>query len=87
MKLADFSLREQEDNSKYMMDICLLTSLLNKTKIDDFVIPPVQQSITMHMCIWMHPYNIMAALLHQAFGSHLEFWVTPGQQIVVKCLL
>ena len=28
------------------------------------------------MCIWMRPYNITAPHLHQAFGSHLEFWVT-----------
>ena len=37
------------------------------------------------MCLWMLHYNIMATLLHQAFGSHLEFWVTPGQQMMVKC--
>ncbi len=36
------------------------------------------------MCIWMCPYNIMAALVDQAFGSHLEFWVTPGHQMMVK---
>ena len=34
----------------------------------------------------MGPYNIMAPLVDQAFGwSHLEFWVTPGQQKMVKC--
>jgi hypothetical protein len=33
MKLADFSLHEREDKSKYMMVVCLL----NKTKKDDFV--------------------------------------------------
>ncbi len=37
------------------------------------------------MCIWMRPYNIKAALLHQAFGSHLECWVTPRQQMMVNC--
>ncbi len=37
------------------------------------------------ICILMHPYNITAALLHQAFGSYLEFWVTPGQQMMVVC--
>jgi len=42
-KLADFSLRKQEDKSKYMMVVCLL----NKTKKDNFVTPPAQQSITM----------------------------------------
>ena len=42
MKLADFSLREREDKAKYMMVI----RLLNKTKKDDFVTPPAQQSIT-----------------------------------------
>jgi hypothetical protein len=42
MKLADFSLREQEDKAKYMMVIWLL----NKTKKDDFVTPPAQLSIT-----------------------------------------
>jgi len=42
MKLAYFSLREQEDKSKYMMVVCLL----NKTKKDDFATPPTQQSIT-----------------------------------------
>jgi hypothetical protein len=39
MKLANFSLLEQEDKSKYMMDVCLL----NKTKKDDFATHPVQQ--------------------------------------------
>jgi hypothetical protein len=33
----------------------------------------------------MRPYNIMAALIDQGLGSHLEIWVTPGQQIMVKC--
>ncbi len=42
MKLANFSLREQEDKSKYMMDV----RLMNKTKNDDFATPPAQQSIT-----------------------------------------
>ena len=42
MKLADFSLREQEDKAKYMM----VLRLLNKTKKDDFVTPPAQLSIT-----------------------------------------
>jgi hypothetical protein len=37
------------------------------------------------MWIWMFPYNITAALIDQALGSHLEIWVTPGQQIMVKC--
>jgi hypothetical protein len=37
------------------------------------------------MCKWMFPYNITAALLHQAFGSHLEFWVTLGPQMMVMC--
>ena len=31
-----------------------------------------------HM-IWMGPYNITAPLVDQAFRSHREFWVTPGQ--------
>ena len=42
MKLANFSLQEQEDKSKYMM----VVRLLNKTKKDDFVTPPAKQSIT-----------------------------------------
>jgi hypothetical protein len=42
MKLANFSLQERDDKSKYMMVVCLL----NKTKKDDFVTPPAQQSIT-----------------------------------------
>jgi hypothetical protein len=37
------------------------------------------------MCIWMCPYNITAALIDQALGSHQEMWVTPGQQMMVKC--
>ncbi len=37
------------------------------------------------ICIWMCPYNITAALVDQAFGSYLEFWVTTGQQMMVKC--
>jgi hypothetical protein len=42
MKLANFSLREREDKAKSMM----LVWLQNKTKKDDFVTPPAQQSIT-----------------------------------------
>jgi hypothetical protein len=42
MKLANFSLWEQEDRSKYMMDV----GLLNKPKKDDFATTPAQQSIT-----------------------------------------
>jgi hypothetical protein len=42
MKLADFSLREQEDKAKYMM----VLRLLNKTKKDKFVTPPAHLSIT-----------------------------------------
>ena len=37
------------------------------------------------MCIWMCPYNIPAAPADQALGCHLEIWVTPGQQMMVKC--
>ena len=37
------------------------------------------------MCIWMCPYNITATLIDQALGSHLEIWVTSGQQMMVKC--
>jgi phage-related protein len=37
------------------------------------------------MWIWMCPYNNTAALIDQALGSHLEIWVTPGQQMMVKC--
>jgi hypothetical protein len=43
MKLADFSLREREDKAKYMM----VLRLLNKTKKDDFVMPPAHLSINM----------------------------------------
>jgi len=40
----------------------------------------------MWMCIWiMFPCHITAASVHQAFGICLEFWVTPRQQIMVKC--
>jgi len=42
MKLANFSLREQEDKAKYLM----VHQLLNKTKKDDFVTPPAHLSIT-----------------------------------------
>ena len=37
------------------------------------------------MCIWMCPYIITAALIDQSLGSHLEIWVLPGQQMMVKC--
>jgi hypothetical protein len=38
------------------------------------------------MCIWMRPYNIPAAPADKALGtSHLEIWVIPGQQMMVKC--
>ena len=37
------------------------------------------------MWIWMCPYIISATLVEQALGSHLEIWVTPGQQMMVKC--
>jgi hypothetical protein len=37
------------------------------------------------MWIWMRPYNITAALIDQTLGSHLEIWVTPGGQMMVKC--
>ena len=37
------------------------------------------------MCIWMCPYNITDPLVDRALGSHLEIWVTPGQQMMVKC--
>jgi hypothetical protein len=37
------------------------------------------------MWIWMCPYNITDTLIDQALGSHLEIWVTPGQQMLVKC--
>ena len=44
MKLANFNLREREDKAKNMIFVRLLN---NKTKKDDFVTPPAQQSITM----------------------------------------
>jgi len=47
MKLADFSLREREDKVKYMMVLWLL----NKTKKDDFVTPPVQLITTVSRSI------------------------------------
>jgi hypothetical protein len=37
------------------------------------------------MWIWMWPYIITAALFDKALGSHLEIWVIPGQQMMVKC--
>jgi hypothetical protein len=38
------------------------------------------------MCIWMHKNNIPATPADKALGtSHLEIWVTSGQQMVVKC--
>ncbi len=55
--------------------------------VDPIKIDPTSMSITykvfdnlhmLWMCIWMCPYKIRAALVDQAFGSHLEFWVTPG---------
>jgi hypothetical protein len=36
------------------------------------------------MRIWMCPYNIPAAFDDKALGSHLEIWVIPGQQMMVK---
>jgi hypothetical protein len=36
------------------------------------------------MRIWMCPYNITVTLVDQALGRHLEIWVTPGQQMMVK---
>jgi hypothetical protein len=42
MKLANFSLREREDKTKYMM----ILRLLNKTKKDEFVTPPAQSITT-----------------------------------------
>ena len=36
------------------------------------------------MWIWMCPYNITAPHVDQALGSHLEIWVFPGQQTMVK---
>ncbi len=39
----------------------------------------------MWMWIWMCPYNITAALIDKALGRFLEIWVTPGQQMMVKC--
>ena len=36
------------------------------------------------MCIWMCPNNIPSAPDDKALGSHLEIWVTPGQQMMVK---
>ena len=47
MKLADFSLREREDKVKYMMVLWLL----NKTKKDDFVTPPIQSITTVSRSI------------------------------------
>ena len=37
------------------------------------------------MWIWMRPNIITATLVDQALGIHLEIWVTPGQQMMVKC--
>ena len=39
------------------------------------------------MWIWMrhNTNNIPAAHADQALGCHLEIWVTPGQQMMVKC--
>ena len=42
-------------------------------------------SCSVLFCIWMHPYNIQAALADKALGIHLEIWVTPGQQMMMKC--
>ena len=39
----------------------------------------------MWIWIWMCPTNIPATLVDQALGSHLEIWVTPGQQMMAKC--
>ena len=47
MKLADFSLREREEKSKYMM----VLRLLNKTKKDDNVTPPAQLITTVSRSI------------------------------------
>ena len=77
--------------NKVVMDILpqLKLSLVDPNKID-----PTSMSNTytvfdnLHMQwmgIWMCPYHIMAALIDQVFGSHLKFWVTPGQQLMVKC--
>jgi hypothetical protein len=37
------------------------------------------------MCIWMRHNNIPEAPADKALGSYREFWVIPGQQMMVKC--
>jgi hypothetical protein len=63
--------------------------------VDPIKIDPISMSDTckvfdiLHMllmCIWMRPNNIPEAPADKALGtSHLEIWVTSGQQMMVKC--
>ena len=62
--------------------------------VDPFLILPTSMSNTynafdnlhmLRMCIWMCPYHIVAALQDHAFGSELEFQVTPRRWMMVKC--
>ena len=38
------------------------------------------------MCIWMSPYYSTAALVGQAFGSYLEFWLSPRPRAKPQCI-
>ena len=56
----------------------LLTSMPNTYK--------VFENLHMLWDVYMDELEqIMVALLDQAFGSHLDFWVTLGQQMMLKC--
>jgi hypothetical protein len=59
--------------------------------VDPIKIDPTSMSdtckvfVNLHMlwmCIWMRPYNITAALIDQALGSHLEIcvWLLLGNK-------
>jgi hypothetical protein len=62
--------------------------------VDPIKIDPTSMSDTfkvfdnLHMLwmrIWMCCNNILSAFVDKALGSHLEIWVIPGQQMMVKC--
>ena len=69
VKCSDWGCRPNQDDPTSMSDTCKVLDNLHM----------------LWMWIWMHPYNITAGLIDQALGSHLEIWVTSGQQMMVKC--
>ena len=75
MKLADFSLREQEDKKKYKM----VLRLLNKTKKDEFVTPPAQSITTMS---WSNSEPISSVTMSAADSS---ITYAPAKKAKIIC--